>query len=229
MIKQLFSAGMILLATSVMANDIKYTFIEGGLYLDSENEKERDAYSHTEYESSTALARVNGSIGFGSLFYLPASIESSATSYDFSYCEEYYDYCYDSEGSVLTVIAVAGAGLHFDIGQNASLYTEIGLMNRNTSYDYDNDDYDADEEDSDNGNQQVLGLRIQPADLIEFDLRFRRVDWSDYSESFYHKNFSAQFNITEHIGVAASVIVASDKLSKFDQKIWGAYFRYSFK
>jgi hypothetical protein len=236
MLKFSLAALLLGVASLAQANDIKYSYVEGGLYFHSDEESETTSSYSYDDELTAALFQVNGSVAFGPLFYLPMAIEIQSVVVDYDYCyQDYYDYtiCDSGESSSVSTRAQIGAGLHFDIGSSASIYTEVGLMSERTAvdYDYDSDDYDFDEDEteSDNGNQVVVGLRFQPAPLVEFNVGISRQDWSDLDDVFFRKNLSVQFNVTEHIGIAVRTIVYGEDAGDFDTKFWGASFRYSFK
>lgn len=233
MAKYLMAAIALAMSSLASANDIRYTYVEGGFYFWNDEEKEEGNGYYDEFESSLVLGQFNGSVGFGSLFYLPASIEAQSVVTEYEFCDYDFNYCDKGETSSFATLLNVGAGLHFDMGQNVSLYTEVGLLSRRIAYDYDYDsddyDFDEDETNNDSGVQQVIGLRIQPGDLVELNIGAQRIDLQDNEDVFFRKNFSVQFNISQSIGIGVKTIVVSEKLNKFDEKFWGGYFRYSFK
>ncbi len=204
------------LITSVtLADEIRYTYVDGGFSFIGQEDVDSSDYESTDV--SGALLLIRGSVGFGPIFYLPASVESLAKEYD-----GYYDQS-DNE-----VIFSVGGGLHFDFGDVASVYGDAQVFHSKYTFDEDGNFDDSDYEDTDDGRQYRIGVRVAPASLIEFDVNFMRRDYSEITNHI--RTIAAQFNITRTIGIGVQWRNEDYRLKYYDaENYFGAYFRFSFK
>jgi len=218
--------GLVLLSSQAFANDIRFTYVEGGLFTADDQDRfgSGDGYFDSESTDITSL-RVRGSVGFGSYFYLPAAIESAVTDYEDEYCSPYS--CYTSEYSATEVTLAVGGGLHFDVGDNMAFYGDVSLLSAAWSFDEDGGYDDYDYEDDDVGHQLNLGWRFQPVALIEFDLNLKRQRIFDTTTDY--KSVTVQINFTPSIGAGIEARKESYADSYIEREFLGGYFRYSFK
>ncbi|NQD36190.1 outer membrane beta-barrel protein [Permianibacter sp. IMCC34836] len=226
MFKAVSVVGLALLSAQAMASDIRFTYVEAGLFGGTDSE--RIDFGDGDYlrsESDYTTFRVRGSVGFGEHFYLPAMIESAIHEYDDRGC--FSGSCYHSESSVTEVTMTAGAGLRFAAGDMLMFYGDVSLLSDSYTVDDDGGYDDNDDEDDDWGSQLRVGLRLQPTDSVEFDLNFRRERVFDYVADW--RNLSVQVNFTPSIGVGAEVRQESFDVSDLERNYYGAYFRFSFR
>lgn len=226
MLKVVSVLGLAMLAGQAIASDMRYSYVESGFAGGAEDYHTDfgDGY-YADSESEYALFRLRGSVGFGSFFYLPASLESSAYDYESRFCEP--GSCSYDEYSVSRLDLAVGAGLHFPLGSMFDLYGDVSLLATAFSLDEDAGFDDEDEEDDDTGSQYRLGLRFQPADIIEFDLSFKRQKIFDFTADW--RALAVQINFTPSIGVGIEAKQESFDESELERDYAGAYFRYSFR
>lgn len=235
--KTVLGLALALITSTSFANELRYTYVEGGFIFASESNSRTEyidngtsqPYQYSfDVDTTATLGYGKGSVGFGPVFYLPASIESSIKEYDVESCFD--GVCGNYDLRVSEVLLTVGAGLHADVGERVSLYADASFLQSSLSVDDDGGYDDFDDRETESGNQTRAGIRFATGSLLEFDINLMRRHYADYTTRI--QSIAAQFNITPTIGIGAQwrkEKVEGDDWGWDNLSYLGAYFRYSFK